>query len=294
MRKLAPGPSRRSHALRILRGGREGHDREITTASHAGVLAKHSVTELTSWTDHAFGRGGRLDASPHWDAATTKFLPVEWRRRFARSALTSRRSNPNAAVFYSSGRASSKPPICTPCLLVFWATTTCPTARTCATRAHRLGCARTSECRSARSRSTISYRPIVFCSSATIQHQQSAHAHHCRIRGNATCRSWFSIRFASGPERFTDPEVPAQMLPGSPCRIGPQNHQMQGFGSQGGAHGSVKANLGSRDPCRADAGGDRACSMSQSILEHFRHGFAEFATRRCGATQRPGSSDRSG
>ncbi len=69
-------------------------------------FAKHTVAELETWDDHQLEEAGRLTHPMRWDAASDKYVPVEWQDAFAEIGRELKRIDPKSAVFYTSGRAS--------------------------------------------------------------------------------------------------------------------------------------------------------------------------------------------
>ena len=70
---------------------------------------KHTVTELMSWSDYALEDSGRLTEPMRYNSATDKYVPITWDAAFNLVAeQLNILSNPNQAVFYTSGRASNE------------------------------------------------------------------------------------------------------------------------------------------------------------------------------------------
>lgn len=70
---------------------------------------KHTVSELQGWSDFQLEEIGRLTAPMRYDAATDKYVAVEWDEAFAaigRELAAIREIDPKRTVFYASGRAS--------------------------------------------------------------------------------------------------------------------------------------------------------------------------------------------
>jgi molybdopterin-dependent oxidoreductase alpha subunit len=73
------------------------------------VFARHTVTELLSWSDHAIEDLGRLTEPMAYDVASDRYLPISWDDAFARTGAALRAlDTPNEAEFYASGRASNE------------------------------------------------------------------------------------------------------------------------------------------------------------------------------------------
>ncbi|MGZ5860746.1 MAG: FdhF/YdeP family oxidoreductase [Croceibacterium sp.] len=72
-------------------------------------FAAHTVTELEGWGDYELEVQGRLTHPMTYDAASDRYLPISWDDALA---LVARHLNalpdPNAAEFYTSGRASNE------------------------------------------------------------------------------------------------------------------------------------------------------------------------------------------
>lgn len=72
-------------------------------------FARHTVTELLGWSDHALEDAGRLTHPMAYDAATDTYQPIGWDDAYARIAQALQaQADPNAVDFYTSGRASNE------------------------------------------------------------------------------------------------------------------------------------------------------------------------------------------
>lgn len=82
-----------------------------STAKRVGpdFFERHNVSKLWEWSDFELEGEGRLTHPLMYDAASDRYLPVEWDDAFARigSALNAL-PDPNMAEFYTSGRASNE------------------------------------------------------------------------------------------------------------------------------------------------------------------------------------------
>ena len=72
-------------------------------------FASHTVAELETWSDYELEMEGRLTHSMYYDATSDRYLPISWDGAFT---LIGRHLNalptPDAADFYTSGRASNE------------------------------------------------------------------------------------------------------------------------------------------------------------------------------------------
>lgn len=84
---------------------------EEATAKSIGAdfFAKYSVTDLAALSDYEIGRKGRLREPLYLPEGTTHYQPVSWERAFQIIASElNGLSDPNEAVFYTSGRTSNE------------------------------------------------------------------------------------------------------------------------------------------------------------------------------------------
>ena len=69
-------------------------------------VARHTLSELEGWRDHDLEEQGRLTHPMRWDAATDRYVPVDWQAAFEEIGRELRAIPPEKAEFYTSGRAS--------------------------------------------------------------------------------------------------------------------------------------------------------------------------------------------
>lgn len=69
-------------------------------------FARHSLTELRGWSDCDLENQGRLTHPLRYDAQSDRYLPASWEEAFADIGQKLRATAPDAAVFYTSGRAA--------------------------------------------------------------------------------------------------------------------------------------------------------------------------------------------
>jgi molybdopterin-dependent oxidoreductase alpha subunit len=80
---------------------------EITThRTTPDFFAKHTCAELRGWEDYYLEQQGRLTHPMRYDSATDKYLPVSWEAAFAEIGAELKAMQPDATVWYASGRAS--------------------------------------------------------------------------------------------------------------------------------------------------------------------------------------------
>jgi molybdopterin-dependent oxidoreductase alpha subunit len=98
------------HPFEFCESGAKATAWELTSKRcDPAFFQQHTVSELLAWSDHQLESIGRLTAPLRWDAATDRYLPVDWDSALAdigRELHALRAESPASAVFYSSGRAS--------------------------------------------------------------------------------------------------------------------------------------------------------------------------------------------
>jgi molybdopterin-dependent oxidoreductase alpha subunit len=81
------------------------------TPKRAGreFFAEHTVAELETWTDFALEDVGRLTEPMVYDAATDRYVPIEWQAAFELIGSNLRAlDSPDQAAFYTSGRLGNE------------------------------------------------------------------------------------------------------------------------------------------------------------------------------------------
>ncbi|MEX1003409.1 MAG: FdhF/YdeP family oxidoreductase [Crocinitomicaceae bacterium] len=83
----------------------EATDKRVTPE----FFEKHSVEELSGWSDYQLGKSGRLTQPMYLSADAIHYKPISWEAAFKKIAEKLKSLNdPNEAVFYTSGRTSNE------------------------------------------------------------------------------------------------------------------------------------------------------------------------------------------
>lgn len=99
-----------SHTAEFCENGAKATAWELTSKrAPPDFFARHTLTELRTWTDFALEQTGRLTRPLRWDAASDRYVEVGWQQAF--DAIGSelralRAEDPKSVAFYTSGRAS--------------------------------------------------------------------------------------------------------------------------------------------------------------------------------------------
>jgi anaerobic selenocysteine-containing dehydrogenase len=74
-----------------------------------GFFAEHTVTALADHDDRWLEAQGRLTEPMRYDAASDRYVPIDWDAAFALIAARLRAlASPDEAIFYTSGRTSNE------------------------------------------------------------------------------------------------------------------------------------------------------------------------------------------
>ncbi|MEM6843917.1 MAG: FdhF/YdeP family oxidoreductase [Bacteroidota bacterium] len=105
-----PDPDDHRSVVEFCENGAKAVAEEATTARvDAEFFQKHSVAELTQWTDYELGKSGRLVEPMVLRSGNTHYEPVSWSEAFQLiGEQLQSLSDPNEAIFYTSGRTSNE------------------------------------------------------------------------------------------------------------------------------------------------------------------------------------------
>jgi molybdopterin-dependent oxidoreductase alpha subunit len=97
------------HPLEVCENGVKATAWEVTShRANEAFFERHTLGELEGWSDHDLEEAGRLTRPMRWDSASDKYVPTAWEEAFAEIGreLRALGGEPDATVFYTSGRAS--------------------------------------------------------------------------------------------------------------------------------------------------------------------------------------------
>ena len=95
------------HPFEFCESGAKATAWEVTgKRCDADFFEEHTVGELLGWSDHQLESVGRLTTPLRWDAASDRYVPVDWDSAFAEIGRELKALEPKSTVFYCSGRAS--------------------------------------------------------------------------------------------------------------------------------------------------------------------------------------------
>lgn len=105
-----PDPSHRSRLGEYCENGAKAIAEEATTKRvDRAFFARHSVEELSTWSDFELGKSGRITEPFILRKGSSHYTPIGWDEAFtAVAARLKSLPSPHEAIFYTSGRTSNE------------------------------------------------------------------------------------------------------------------------------------------------------------------------------------------
>jgi molybdopterin-dependent oxidoreductase alpha subunit len=103
-----PRPDARGHFEFCENGVKAVAEEATLRRIDAAFFAQHSVDDLATRSDHWLGQQGRLTRPMVRRAGASHYTPITWDDAFALVADTLRQTDPDEAIFYTSGRTSNE------------------------------------------------------------------------------------------------------------------------------------------------------------------------------------------
>ncbi|QGG90208.1 FdhF/YdeP family oxidoreductase [Agrobacterium sp. MA01] len=101
------------HPVEFCENGAKATLWELTSRTATpDVFARHSVTELKTFSDYDLEQLGRLTHPMRYDRASDHYVPCSWDEAFAEIGRELKAMDPKKTVFYTSGRASLETSYC--------------------------------------------------------------------------------------------------------------------------------------------------------------------------------------
>jgi molybdopterin-dependent oxidoreductase alpha subunit len=264
------------HPFEFCEEGAKATTWEITSRRcTAAFFAKHTVSSLASWTDYALEEQGRLTRPMRWDAASDKYLPVDWAEAVAEIGQELRALDPNSVVFYSSGRASLETSYMYALFARMYGNNNLPDSSNMCHESTSVGLPlsigvpvgtitlddfQKTEC------------ILFFGHNTGVSAPRMLHdLQDCAKRGVPIIV--FNPLVERGHERFTNPQNPVEMLAEPATQISSQYHQIKVGGDKATLMGLCKAIFEMDDEAR-QSGGERVLDLD--FINTHTHGFEEF------------------
>lgn len=264
------------HAAKFCENGAKATFWDLTSKRTTPELfARHTVSELLTWSDYDLENEGRLTEPMRYDAASDRYVPVAWADAFADIGAKLKAYEPERVVFYASGRASLETSFMYQLLARVYGNNNLPDSSNM--------CHETTSVALPQSIGTpvgtvllehfehtdciLSFGQNVGTNSPRLLHTLQ------EVRERGVPIVVFNPLRERGWEAFVNPQRPGQMLTNKPTQIATQYYQPKAAGDIAVMTGIAKALLGWDDEARVK-GGPRVIDEA-FIIEH-THGYAEF------------------
>ncbi|MGH6671720.1 MAG: FdhF/YdeP family oxidoreductase [Xanthobacteraceae bacterium] len=238
-------------------------------------FAKHTATELETWSDHELEAAGRLTHPMRWEAAGDKYVPVEWQQAFRDIGSELKALDPKGVVFYASGRASLETCFIYGLFARMYGNNNLPDS---SNMCH--------ESTSVALPESIGV-PVGTCTLEDFYQTQGIFFFGQNV-GTSSPRMLHQLQEASqrgvpivtfnplrerGLERFANPQSPIEMLSGSSTRISSQYHQVKPGGDTAAMYGIAKALFAIDEE---QVGKGRPGVIDRAFIAEHTHGLADF------------------
>ena len=228
----------------------EATDKRNTPA----FFAQHTVTELRGWSDYDLEQQGRLTQPLRYDPQSDRYLAVDWAQAFAEIGARLRAlDSPNAAEFYTSGRASNEAAFLYQLFVRLYGTNNFPD---CSNMCHEA--------------SGVGLRQSIGVGKGTVKLEDFEEADAIFVMGQNPGtnhpRMLSDLRKAAergarvvvfnpvrerGLERFADPQNKLEMLRGGSARVASDYYQVRLGGDMASVRGMSKAIFAADDAALA-------------------------------------------
>jgi len=265
------------HPAEFCENGAKATAWEITSLrTNPEFFARHTVTELLGWADYDLEQHGRLTHPLRFDAASDKYVAVEWATAFAEIGRELRALAPKSVVFYASGRASLETSYMYALFARMYGNNNLPDSSNMCHESTSVGMKQSigapvgtvvlddfeaTDC-------IFFFGQNVGSNSPRLLHDLQ------RASQRGVPIVTFNPLRERGLERFRNPQSPAQMLTSSDTRISTHYYQVKAGGDIAAIMGMCKTLIAADDEARR-TGSPRVLD-ADFIAEH-THGFEDFA-----------------
>ncbi len=238
-------------------------------------FAAHTLSELRNWSDHDLEEQGRLTTPMRYDAASDKYVPVDWDEAFREIGKELNALDPRAVIMYTSGRASLEASYMYQLFGRMYGTNNFPDS--------------SNMCHESTS---VALPDVIgvpvgtvlladfdqtdciffFGHNTTTNAPRMLHPLQGAAQRGVPIVTFNPLR-ERGLERFTNPQNPIQMIAGG-TRISTQYHQVRVGGDAAAIAGMCKAVIEADDAAKASG---RARILDVAFIEQHTSGFEEFA-----------------
>ena len=266
-----------AHPAEFCENGAKATAWELTShRADAAFFASHPVADLLKWRDYDLEQQGRLTQPLRYDAASDRYVPVEWAAAFAEIGAELKALEPQSVVFYASGRASLETSYMYGLLARMYGNNNLPdSSNMCHETTSVALKTRIGVPVGTTKLEDFDHCDLILFFGQNVGSNSPRLLHPLRSAAKRGCQIiTFNPLIERGLERFTDPQNPVEMLTGGETALSTQYHQVRAGGDIAALMGMCKYAIEADDAARA--AGEPPVLDHAFIAEH-THGFEVFA-----------------
>ncbi|MBS0432967.1 MAG: FdhF/YdeP family oxidoreductase [Proteobacteria bacterium] len=242
-------------------------------------FARHTIAQLSAWSDHDLEQQGRLTHPLRYDRASDKYVPCEWDEAFdaiAAELKALHEHDPRSVVFYASGRASLETSYLYALFARLYGNNNLPDSSNMCHEA--TGVALRKSVGSPVGTVVLDDFTktdciLFFGQNAGVNSPRMLHDLQKAAKRGVPILVFNPLR-ERGLERFTNPQSPVEMLSGQETPLATQYHQVKAGGDIAAITGLCKGLLALDDEARQRAA---PRVLDGEFIAQHGHGFEEFA-----------------
>ncbi|MDX3977460.1 FdhF/YdeP family oxidoreductase [Shinella sp.] len=243
------------HPLEFCENGAKATAWEVTgRRTDPGFFAAHTLSELEGWLDHDLEEQGRLTHPMRWDAETDRYVPVGWQTAFEEIGRELRAVPPEAAEFYTSGRASLEASYMYQLFARIYGSNNLPDSSNMCHESSSVGLPESIGASVGTAiLSDFQNCDCIFYIAQNVGTSSPRLLHDLQDAVDRGVRVvTFNLLREPGLERFVNPQAPSQMLTGRQTPISDKYYQVKNGGDIAAMFGVCKALIEADDARRAD------------------------------------------
>lgn len=265
------------HPFEYCENGAKATAWELTTKrTDPAFFADHTLRELEDWTDYSLEQQGRITHPMRWDAASDKYVPVDWQRAFDEIGRELGAIDPKTAVFYASGRASLETSYMYALFARLYGNNNLPDSSNMCHESTSVALPESIGVSVGTVRlDDFEHTDCIFFFGHNVGTSSPRMLHQLQgARNRDVPIITFNPLRERGLEAFINPQAPGQMITGHATQISTQYHQVKAGGDNAAIFGMCKIIIEADDAAQR-SGAARVLDVD-FIAEH-THGLDEFA-----------------
>ena len=265
------------HVFEFCENGAKATGWELTSKRiGAEFFARHTLTELQSWSDFDLEDQGRLTEPLKLNAETDRYEPIAWDKAFEEIGSALKAIEPKRAVFYASGRASLETSYMYQLLARAYGTNSLPDSSNMCHESTSVALPESiGQPVGTVFLEDFEHADCLFFFGQNVGSNAPRMLHplqEARKRGASIIT--FNPLKERGLERFTNPQAPTEMLTGAETTISTQYHQLKAGGDLAALFGLAKAIIAMDDEALAAR---RRRIIDTAFIREHTFGFESFA-----------------